>query len=299
MRKNVKTKKILMIGGCGYIGSRLLLFLKDHGYFVQTTDLEWFGNVVDKRNIKQNYRFLTKNTLSSYDVIILLAGFSSVKMCIGKLKESFKNDVENFIYLLTKITSQKFIYASSSSIYGNTKQMHVTEDYDRYTPSNYYDLHKKIIDHYAAMSDLDYYGLRLGTVCGFSPHLRTDLMINKMYETALITKKITIYNPEMNRPILGLEDLCRGVKKIIEGKRNPGIYNVASFNATVGEVCEIVRDYQKDADIIVEKDQSLYNFSVDTTKFQNIFKFKFKDDVHSILLTLKKGYKKAHKTTRD
>ncbi len=292
-------KRILIIGGCGYIGSSLFQFLKSQHYAVDTVDLEWFGNTINPKNIKTNYRHLTKKALDTYHIIILLAGFSSVKMTAGRMKAAFKNDVENFIHLLGEITTQKFIYASSSSIYGNTRRMHVTEDYDKYSPTNYYDLNKKIIDHYAALSTIDYYGLRLGTVCGYSPHLRTDLMINKMFDTAYRTGTITIHNPTMNRPILGLKDFSRAIKVIIEGKSNPGIYNLASFNATIGEVSDRVRQSLKNTKIIVEEAKSLYNFSVDTSKFESTYRFVFHDTVENIVKSLKRTYHRTHKTVRE
>lgn len=292
-------KKILLIGGCGYIGSRLFQYLKDDFFKVNTQDLEWFGNVVNKRNEKNNYRKLTEEKLRSYDVVILLAGFSSVKMCEGRMKASFKNDIENFIYLLNNLTTQRFIYASSSSIYGNTKKMYVSEDYDKYNPSNFYDLNKKIIDYYAQLSKLDYYGLRLGTVCGYSPHLRIDLMINKMFHTAVNTGEITIYNPRMKRPILGIEDFCRAVKVIIHGKSNPGIYNLASFNGTIGDVSRTVSREIGNVHVVEKDQQSLYNFSVSTKKFETVYKFRFKENTKSIIRSLKEGYKSAYKTVRE
>lgn len=292
-------KKILIIGGCGYIGSRLFIYLIKKGYKVDTVDLEWFGNYVNPKNMKCDYRNLTKSFLNKYYAIILLAGFSSVQMCIGRMKDTFRNDVENFILLLEKLNLQKFIYASSSSIYGNTQKMQVTEDYDRYVPSNYYDLNKKVIDNYAQMSKANYYGLRFGTICGYSPNLRVDLMINKMVENARETGIITIHNPNMHRPILGLEDLCRAVKAIIEGGNNPGIYNIASFNATISEVSRLVGEYMKKVRIIIESQKNIYNFSVNTSKFQSTYNFVFKDTVKSIVESLQKKHQTVRKTIRD
>ena len=185
-------EKVLIIGGCGYIGSRLFQYLSEKKYSVDTVDTEWFGNFVNPKNIKCNYNTLSKKFLNSYGVIILLAGHSSVQMCKDNMFASFKNNVNNFINLLSKLSDQLFIYASSSSVYGNTKNISAKEDYERYIPTNYYDLTKKTIDYYAHLSKISYYGLRLGTVNGFSPNLRVDLMINKMYEAARNTGKIKI-----------------------------------------------------------------------------------------------------------
>lgn len=292
-------KKILIIGGCGYIGSALFIFFLKKKYYVDTVDLEWYGNVVNKDNIRKDYSSLSRKFLNNYDVIILLAGYSSVKMTLRRPRSAFKNDVEHFVSILHKLSSQKFIYASSSSIYGNTQMKNATEEYDRYSPLNYYDLHKKIIDNYAQISGLDYYGLRLGTVCGYSPHLRIDLMINAMYDSAIKIGKIAVRTPKTNRPILGIDDLSRVVETIIEHKSCPGIYNIASFNATVNVVSRDIEKLIGGVKIIVEESKSVYNFSVSTKKFESIYQFKFTDTIETIMRSLQKNYKKAYKSLRE
>jgi UDP-glucose 4-epimerase len=279
-------KKILIIGGCGYIGSRLSEYLRKKQYRVDTVDAEWFGNPVNKRNIKKNYSFLTKDFLNNYPLIILLAGHSSVKMCENRLISSFKNNVYNFVKLLDKLTTQKFIYASSSSIYGKTNRINVTENYNRYLPENYYDLTKKQIDYYAQLSNVNYFGLRLGTVCGYSPNLRSDLMINKMVKTAIRKKEINIFNPSVFRPVLGIEDFCRAVEVIMTKDKPKGIYNLASFNASILEVAQGVSKQLGGVKINTVGTFPGYNFSVDTKKFERTFKFKFKENMDTIVTSL-------------
>ena len=72
--------KILLIGGNGYIGSRLYKQLKNKQYSVDNLDLCWYGKIYDETIVK-NYDDLTKQELEKYTHIILLAGFSSVGMC--------------------------------------------------------------------------------------------------------------------------------------------------------------------------------------------------------------------------
>ena len=196
--------KILIIGGCGYIGSRLFLHLEEQGFEVDTVDLEWFGNHVNSCNHKMDMRgILTLRPppvpcLSSYQTVVLLAGHSSVPMCRGDRRSSFNNNVVNFITLLERIEAcnnpPRLIYASSSSIYGNTKDIAAPEDWERYDPKTYYDLQKQELDYYARLSDVEYYGLRFGTVNGWSPNLRVDIMLNKMYQCATEDNQISIFN---------------------------------------------------------------------------------------------------------
>ena len=112
--------KILLIGGSGYIGSRLQESLD-----VDVIDTNWFND----SEACIDYRELTREDHSKYDTIILLAGHSSVKMSEGNLNSCFNNNVRNFIDLIEKLDKQKLIYASSSSVYGSVGGRTVNEKY--------------------------------------------------------------------------------------------------------------------------------------------------------------------------
>jgi len=272
------------------------LHLKECGYDVNTLDLEWFGNVVNPDNIVQDYR---ETFNKEYDTVIMLAGHSSVPMCKDDMISSFKNNLVNFVNLLDTLTTQKFIYASSSSIYGNTGEIAATEDWEQYDPKTYYDLQKQEIDYYSRLSDVEYYGLRFGTVNGWSPNLRTDIMINKMYQCASEDGKITIFNKGIHRPILGIEDLCRAMEAIVKGGDHRGIYNLASFNATVEQIANSIRDALDHVEIEDKGETPTYNFSIDTTKFQTTYSFKFKETVDSIVKSLVARWNTTHKGIRE
>lgn len=282
-----KKDRILIIGGCGYLGSRLYGYLKNKNYKVDTFDLEWFGNFVNADNVKKNYSRLSQKDLKKFSIIILLAGHSSIPMSEKSMYATFKNNVVNFVSLLDKITTQKLIYASSASVYGNTYEFKAAEDYDKYSPTNYYDLTKKEIDYYAHISNKKYFGLRMGTVCGFSPNLRIDVMINRIFETAVKDHEIIIFNKNFNRPILGIEDFVRAVEVIIKKNAPPGLYNVASFNTTIEHIANGVA--QRLGDIKVRNiglNAAYYDFSISTEKFKNAFQFEFKETLDSILESL-------------
>lgn len=296
MAKKRNDSKILIIGGCGYIGSRLYEYLTSKEFSIDTLDLEWFGNYINPHNIKKDYSFLTEAFLSKYKTLILLAGHSSVAMCQKNMKKAFKNNVQNFIDLLDKINEQALIYASSSSIYGNTGNKKAKEKFNTYIPKNYYDLNKQEIDYYATLSKVKYVGLRLGTVNGFSPNLRSDLMINKMYSDGIKNGSIKISNTSYYRPILGINDLCRAMEKIIN-KPEKGIYNLASFNYTIGAIGQEV---SKRMAITLKKgeDSPSYNFAIDTSKFQKTYNFKFTDSIDTIISSLKRNWKESHQAKR-
>lgn len=303
-------KKILLIGGCGYIGSGLYVHLTSHNHTVTTIDVEWFGNVTNPHNLKQDFSLLDNNFVQSFDVVILLAGHSSVKMCENNMQATFENNVANFVTLLAKIGSdQKFIYASSSSVYNNADTDECTENLSLSSnPTNGYDLSKREIDWYASLSGKHYYGLRLGTVNGYAPNLRTDLMINAMYNSALTHNEISLFNPKIKRPILGIKDLNSAVEAIVTStEKNPGIYNLASFNSTAEEIATAVSSYcsvpvfenENPGTIINTKLQTnAYDFKINSDKFCDTFNFAFAETTNSILGSLNEGFKKAHKSMR-
>ena len=195
-------------------------------------------------------------------------------------------------------------------MYGSVGGKTVNEKYHGFEPYNQYDISKHTSDLYAVKSDLEYYGLRFGTVNGYSPVLRTDVMINAMVNSALQNGEIKLFIKDTMRPILGLNDLCRGVETIIdcsEDKR--GLYNLASFNKTaeqiayeVGSVMDVpVIEYETDpTNIINTKIQTkTYNFSISTLKFKKTFKFKFKETVESITESLINNWDTMKKTDRS
>jgi len=293
--------KILILGGCGYVGSALYDYLKlqNSDSVIDTVDLEWFGNFVNRKNHRVDFANLKSEELEKYNVFILLAGHSSVKMCDTDMVSSFHNNVMNFVQLLPKIQNhQKLIYASSSSIYGNSGGIITDEKHAHYIPNNYYDLTKQQIDLYASLSDVQYYGLRFGTVNGPSKNLRTDVMINAMVTSALKKGEIRVFGEELNRPILGIQDLVRAINTIIESQKDVrGLYNLASFNMKVGDIADKVskasgvkiRSYSKE-DIEKMIDTKLqvkfYDFSINTNKFASAFNFEFKETVESIAQSL-------------
>ena len=291
-------KEVLIVGGTGYIGAALYTHLSKH-YVVHTVDLEWFGNYTNENNLKVNYSDLSEDFFGHYDVVILLAGNSSVPMCLNNMADTFKNNLVNFVDLLDKLKSQKFIYASSSSIYGDTGDAPAPEDWDQFKPKNYYDLTKQEIDYYAEMSKLEYYGLRFGTVNGPSPNLRVDIMINKMYHIAKTMGRIDLFNSHISRPILGITDLCRAVEAIVKNDTdNRGVYNIASFNTTVGDIIEGVTKHL-DTEVIDRGNTPAYNFSIDTSKFCNTFGFEFNETIDSIIAGLNDEYDGCRKSVRE
>ena len=294
-------KRTLIIGSGGYIGSRLMKEMHATG-----VDINWFKK--GKKDV--DFKELTRDYYSEFDNIFLLAGHSSVKMSEGGLNSCFNNNVRNFIDLIEKLDKQKLIYASSSSVYGSVGGKTVNEKYFGFEPYNQYDISKHTADLYAQKSDVEYYALRFGTVNGYSPFLRSDVMINAMVNSAINDGHIKLYIKDTMRPILGINDLCEAIRYILasdEDKR--GLYNLASFNKTAEQIAyEVanvmgvqVHEFEADPTQIknTKNQTKAYNFSISTMKFRREFKFKFKDTVESLTTELRDKWNDMKKTDRS
>lgn len=272
--------KVLIIGGCGYIGSAIYHNLKNK-FDVDTVDLEWFGNYNNPKNIKEDYGNLSAEFLSQYDAIVHTAAHSSVPLC-KDIYASFENNVTKLMGLVKKLTTQKFIYASSSCVYVTSDGKPKVED-ELSPPTDGLTLSKTVLDHIMPLLGVEYYGLRFGSVNGWAPNMRTDLMINSMTLSAVKNQQVVVFNAHAHRPIISTNDLSNVVQCIIQTKEDKrGIYNAASFNENIGHVGQSVADYLK-VPLIDRGVTGTYDFTISSEKLIKAFDFKFEDTAESII----------------
>ena len=276
--------KVLILGGEGYVGSYLFNHLKANSF-----DVERFGNR------QQDFNELGRIYLQGFTHIVLLAGHSSVQCCDGPVSSPWKNNVRNFKNLLDKTTeTQTIIYASSASVYGSRDTPHhYTEDEICADYLNNYDLTKVSLDLLATKymhEGRNIVGLRFGTVNGASSVIRRDLMINSMVWSALQNGHVTMTNKGVRRPILAVRDLVRAVQVIIEKNITKDIFNLASFNSTVGEIAAVVGEHMR-VEVVDKGTTSTYNFAIDNSKFKHLHNFTYEDNIHSLVENVIECYK--------
>ena len=294
-------KNILIIGGNGYVGSRLRQVLAEI-YTVESVDCCWYN--YDLNSNRQDYHKLTADYLATFDAVVLLAGHSSVASCVGPIQDPWLNNVTNFTDLVDKLSWKDIplIYASSASVYGNSLPGQLfTEDDKRFIPVNNYDITKYTLDLEAKIAISNGHpviGLRFGTVNGWAPNLRADVMINAMYDSAKSQGKITVTNKHINRALLGIEDLCRGIAQCIE-KPVAGIYNMASFNTSVENIANTVAEQLNVPLVDKGTTANAYDFGLDTTLFRQTFGFTFTETPVTIVDSLIKKYEQSHVERRD
>jgi nucleoside-diphosphate-sugar epimerase len=293
-------KKVLIIGGNGYVGSRLIYDLHNI-YDLHSIDICWFGQP-DSHTEVRDYSQLTKQELSQYNAIILLAGHSSVKMCDGPVLASWSNNVNNFIDLVNKLDkSQTLIYASSGSVYGSSNTVSLEDVPLKFKPINNYDLTKYSLDVHAEKfirAGYTIIGLRFGTVNGWSPHTREELMINSMTKKALYDGEILINNKTITRPILGIGDISRAIKEIVD---NPiaGVYNLASFADTVENISGYVSTLLHARVQETINISGSYDFIMNTDKFKSTYNFEFNESIKSIVDEITDKFEKTEFSNRN
>jgi len=291
--------KILIAGGAGYIGSVLIPRLLERGYNVDVIDLFWFGNHLPKEVgiINKDIFDLQESDVKGYDQVIFLAGLSNDPMAEYSPAENFVSNgsAPPFLaYIAKKAGVKRFIYAGSCSVYGYT----VNELYDETSPavSSYpYGISKLQGEHSVmSMKDENFsvIALRQGTVSGYSPRMRLDLVVNTMFKFALTEGQITVNNPAIWRPILAIKDAATAYIRAIEANEDiSGVFNVASGNYTVGEIGDLVKSgvqkyLSKEIKLNIKHIQDYRNYKVSIEKARKVLSFHPKNDVETIIQDL-------------
>lgn len=279
----VKKAKVLLLGGNGYIGSRLHDHLSELNYDITNVDLCWFGKVYEN-TIQKNYDDLTKEFLNQFTHVILMSAHSSVSMCKNSFVPCFENNVSNFVRLIEKLNNdQTLIYASTAAVYGcNDKLVDETEPI--YGGLSFYDYTKICNDNIANLySEKKIIGLRFGSVGGFSKNFRSENLMNSISLSSFKENKITITNPENYRSILGMSDLCRAIVAILNHKTiSNRIYNLTSVNAKIIEFAEKIKKMTDCELVINDTLPTKYSFNCSSNLFEKDYNFKFNDTVESI-----------------
>lgn len=292
----MKAKRILVTGGAGYVGS-LLTERLSKSYEVIIYDTCWYGkDHIDLNNknlklvqgdIRDKNKF--SSALEGCDTVIHLACISNDPSFA--LNESLSKSInfdcfEDLIKASKENKVKRFVYASSSSVYGFSDNENVTEQHPL-VPLTLYNKFKgmcePILNKYI---DTNFTGVtvRPATICGYAPRCRLDLSVNILTNHAVNNKKILVLGGgEQKRPNLHVEDMCRAYETIIEAdkeKINGEIFNVSYENKKIIELAEIVKKNVKDffnyndIEIIVESETvDKRSYHVNSDKIKKVLNF--------------------------
>lgn len=297
--------KVFIAGGAGYIGSMLVPRLMDRSYEVDVLDLLWFGNhLPNEVRVSQKDVFaVEEKDLRGYDVVIFLAGLSNDPMADYSPAKNFVFNASHpayLAYMAKRAGVKRFIHGGSCSVYGYT----VNElcDETGLAASIYPYGISKLQGEFACLQLADenfsVIAFRKGTVCGYSPRMRLDLVINTMFKSAMAEGKITVNNAAIWRPILSVKDAATAYTRAIEAPQEiSGIFNIASGNFTIGELADCVQEGVEThmgvrAKIDIKNIKDVRNYKVCCEKAANLLSFKPRRSVEDIVADLAENYTK-------
>ena len=259
-------KKIVITGGAGYVGSVLTPYLISKGHKITVLDLMLYGDTLKKdKNLKivkgdiRNIELL-KETIKGNDIVIHLACISNdpsfeLNPTLGK--EINLDAFTPLVEISKNFGIKKFIYASSSSVYGVKTEKNVNEsmslepltDYSKFKADC-----EKILFRYNA-KNFTTVALRPATVCGYSPRQRLDLVVNILTNLAYHNREITIFGGDQLRPNIHIQDMAKAYELFInvdDEKINGKIFNIGFENLTVNQLASEVQKVIG-ADVTIKK----------------------------------------------
>tara|TARA_B100001057_G_C22821752_1_gene939691 strand:- start:846 stop:1823 length:978 start_codon:yes stop_codon:yes gene_type:complete len=298
--------KIFITGGAGYVGSRLVPELLRSGHSVTVFDLMIYGeNVLDShknlRKIKGDIRdiSLLEKNLEDHDAVIHLACISNDPSyeLNPKLGKSINFDAfEPFLKLCVKKNIYRFIYASSSSVYGIKTEKNVTEDMSLEPLTDYSKFKgdcEKILNRYKS-EDFVVTTIRPSTVCGYAKRQRLDLVVNILTNHAFHNKVIKVFGGNQLRPNIHIDDMVDSYKVVLKAdpkKINGEIFNVGFKNQTVNELAHDVKEIiGNDVKIISTKSDDNRSYHVSSLKIKEILDFEPKLSVKDAVSDLKDAF---------
>jgi nucleoside-diphosphate-sugar epimerase len=298
--------RICIPGGAGYVGSRLVPELIKKGHTVVVLDLYLYGEVFQglKGNsnlieMKADLRNLAAvdQALLDCDAVIHLACISNDPSfeLNPELGKSINLDAfEPFVQLAKKHGVKRFIYASSSSVYGVKQEPHVTEDmslepltdYSRFKAECEKILFKHMSDDFCCTV------LRPATVCGYAPRQRLDVVVNILTNLAYHTGKVKITGGSQMRPNIHIEDMVRAYILVLEApkaKVQGEIFNTGYHNHTVlqiGQMVEAIVGKKRAVELVVEPTNDNRSYHVSSEKIAKQLGFSPKFTVENAIADL-------------
>jgi len=279
--------RVLLTGGGGYVGSLLTPALLERGYDVTVLDTFLYGDTLQnhqrltKIHCDLRDSFYTKFSLASVDAVIHLACVSNdpsfeLNPALGK---SVNYDATVRLIDLAKDAGvERFIYASSSSVYGvKPDGVEVTEDLPL-EPLTDYSRFKAQAEEYilgAQSNDFQVTILRPATLCGYAPRQRLDLIVNILVSQAVHTGTIPVFGGSQYRPNLHVLDMVRAYLYVLNAapeKVAGEVFNVVDKNFTVEQLAQSVRRLVGGR-IITEPTNDLRSYRVSGRKILNALDF--------------------------
>ncbi|MCH9614516.1 MAG: UDP-glucose 4-epimerase [Chlamydiia bacterium] len=305
-------QKVLITGGAGYVGTLLTNQLLEKGYSVVVYDTMFYGCVLEpherlelvKADIRDTESFET--AVNGCQTVIHLACISNDPSF--HLDETLSTSInyDCFEPLVVSAKSQgvkRFIYASSSSVYGVSDAPNVTEDHPL-VPLTLYNKYKGMCEPLLFKHQSDDFvcvTIRPATICGYSPRMRLDLSVNILTNHAVNRDKITVFGGDQLRPNLHIGDMCDLYEQLLElpdEKIAGETFNFGHQNYSISHIAEMVRkvvmeEFPEKGEIAIETQSSDDNrsYHICSDKIKNKLGISPKRTVEDAVRDLCKAFK--------
>ena len=303
-----KMKKIFITGGGGYVGCELTDYLANIGYEVTVFDLFLYGKNVFSNNkniklIKGDIRNieLFKHSIKNHDAVIHLACISNDPSfeLNPELGKSINFDAfEPIVNESLKSGIKRFIYASSSSVYGIKNESDVKENMSLEPLTDYSKFKadcEKILLKYNS-KNFETVIIRPATVCGYSKRQRLDVIVNILTNLAFHKREITVFGGSQLRPNIHIKDMVRAYEYLLKAdsnKINGQIFNAGWENMSVNDIALTVKEsIGNDIKITTTPTDDNRSYHISSEKIKKELEFNTKFTISDAVNDLKKAFEK-------
>lgn len=311
----MKFKTVLITGGAGYVGSLLVPQLLEQGREVIVYDSCLYGDWgLDAVKDAPGFELIKADLLDEKALAKALKGCDAVihLACISNdpsfalnpgLSKSINFDAFEPLVKLSKAAGVKrFIYASTSSVYGVSDQPEVAEDHPL-VPITDYNKYKGLCEPLLlkeATPDFVPVIIRPATVCGYAPRLRLDLTVNILTAHAFYNGKITVHGGAQMRPNIHVGDMCDLYRLLLElpdAQIAGRTYNAGYQNRTVADIANIVKSVveakcpeKKGIEIVTTPSDDPRSYHISSAKIEKELGFKPKRSIEDAVADLVEAF---------
>ncbi len=307
--------KVLVTGGAGYAGHRIVPYLMSHKHEIVVYDTMWFGeyfpNILKdaglklvKGDIRDTTKLQELMVIEQFDAVIHLACISNDPSF--ELDESLSRTInfeafEPLVVAAKTAGIKRFINVSTSSVYGISDAPEVTEDHPHVPITLYNTFKSKCEPILFKYMDDDFIcvNVRPSTHCGYSQRMRFDLSVNILTNLAISTGKIIVHGGAQLRPNIHVQDIARCYRVLLEANANlvqGETFNCGVQNMSIADLADLVavvvaKEFNRDIEIEVHPIKDIRSYHVNSDKIKRVLGFTPKLTVEDAINDLCKAFK--------